>query len=49
MDTNNNPFAFLDTVANWQFMQEPLWRWFVMFGAMLAIAFGWHGILEFMH
>lgn len=48
MDVATNPFGFLDTIANLEFMQEPLWRWFIAFGALLFIAYGWKGILEFM-
>lgn len=44
-----SPFGFVADIASWPFLQEPLWRWFLAFGAFLAIGWGWHGILELMH
>jgi hypothetical protein len=34
-------------VATWEFMNEPMWRWFIFFGATIGIAYGWNGILRF--
>lgn len=39
----------LSAAINWDFLDEPLYRWFIFFGAMLGIAWGWHGVLELMH
>lgn len=41
--------AVLDSITSWPFLNEPLWRWALFAGAMLAISWGWHGILELMH
>lgn len=38
----------INNVTGWNFLQEPLWRWFLFFGALLGIGWAWHGILEFM-
>lgn len=35
-------------VYSWEFLNEPLWRWFVMFGIFLLIAASWRHILEYM-
>jgi hypothetical protein len=45
MDT---PFNWLDNIANWPFLQEPLYRWALFFGALLGIAWGWNGIIDLM-
>lgn len=39
---------FLSSVTDWSFMNEPLWRWFMFFGAMLAITYSWHGLVDLM-
>lgn len=39
---------YLQNVIGWQFMSEPLWRWFMFWGALVAIGIAWGGILEFM-
>ncbi len=36
----------VSNVTGWTFMDEPLWRWFIFFGAFLLIAWGWKGILS---
>lgn len=33
--------------VNWPFMDEPLYRWFLFFGALMLIAWAWKGILSF--
>lgn len=37
----SNPF-------NWEFLNEPLWRWFVFFVAMGLILHAWNGVLNLM-
>ncbi len=38
----------LNTVIDWTFLQEPLWRWTIFFGAMMLIAHAYHGVLDFL-
>lgn len=33
--------------VSWEFLDEPLWRWFLFFGALILISIGWRGILSF--
>ena len=40
---------YLNTVTNWQFLNEPIYRWFIFFGALTAISVAWGSILAFMH
>jgi hypothetical protein len=40
--------TFLSGVTDWQFLNEPLWRWALFFGAMMGIAFAWHGVIDLM-
>jgi hypothetical protein len=35
-------------IPQWPFMQEPLYRWFLFFGALIAMMTAWNGILSFM-
>ncbi len=37
----------VNNIVNWQFMNEPLTKWFIFFGALLAISVAWKGILGF--
>lgn len=37
----------ITNAASWQFMNEPLYRWFIFFGALILISWGWKGILSF--
>ncbi len=37
----------LSTAANWTFLQEPIWRWFVFLGAMLLMNIAWADIVDF--
>lgn len=41
----DNPIS---KATNWEFLNEPLWRWFVMFGIFILIAATWRYILEYM-
>jgi hypothetical protein len=34
--------------ANWEFMDEPLYRWFLFGLAMALISWGWSGVLGLM-
>jgi hypothetical protein len=34
-------------ISSWQFLQEPLWRWFIMFGAAIMISIMWRGVIDF--
>ena len=38
----------VENIVGWQFMQEPMWRWFMFVGAFTAIGIAWGGILSFM-
>jgi hypothetical protein len=40
-------FLTENPVSSWEFLQEPLWRWFIMFGAALVIMFVWGGVVDF--
>lgn len=35
-----NPFA-------WEFMDEPLWRWFIFLVAISAMLTAWRGVVEY--
>jgi len=39
--------AFADLI-NWPFLNEPLWRWIILFGAFALFQFGWSGVLDLM-
>lgn len=39
---------FVNTVTSWEFLNEPLYRWWLFFLALALSAFAWNGILEFM-
>jgi hypothetical protein len=39
---------FLEAIPRWEFMDEPLYRWFLFAGAWLAIAVAWASILGWM-
>jgi hypothetical protein len=39
---------YLQNIVGWEFMNEPLSRWFVFMGAFIAISIAWGGILSFM-
>ena len=39
---------FLNRVTNWEFLNEPLYRWFVFLIALSLMLFVWHAILSFM-
>lgn len=34
-------------VVGWKFLDEPLYRWFLFFGALILIAWGWKGVISF--
>ncbi len=36
----------METV-NWDFLDEPLWKWFLFLGALALMTWGWNGILSF--
>jgi hypothetical protein len=38
----------ISTVVNWEFLQEPLYRWALFLIALTFIAYGWNGVLTFM-
>jgi len=51
MDTLANANSFTDIlnyVADWQFLQEPLYRWAIFIFALMAILFGYNGLLSLM-
>lgn len=37
----------ISNIYNWDFMDEPLSRWFIFIGAFAAMAWAWKGILAF--
>lgn len=37
----------LSDVTNAEFLNEPAWKWFIAFGAMLLFLWAWKGILSF--
>jgi hypothetical protein len=39
---------FIQSITNWTFLQEPLYRWAIFVIAMAFISFGWQAILGFM-
>lgn len=39
---------FLQKLTDWEFLNEPLYRWFIFLGALLLIAWAWGAILSFM-
>lgn len=39
---------FVTNVKDWPFLDEPLYRWAIFFGAMLGIAYAWNGVLRVM-
>lgn len=38
----------LKKVTDWEFLQEPLWRWGVFFLAVGAMGFAWNGVIDHM-
>jgi hypothetical protein len=36
------------TIVGWQFLNEPLWRWFIFLFALGAMGFAWKEILGLM-
>lgn len=38
----------VEKIANWQFLDEELYRWFIFFGALICISIAWGGVLRFM-
>lgn len=39
---------FVSGITDWQFLNEPLYRWWLFFFALMLSLFAWHGVLEFM-
>lgn len=37
-----------DSIKNWEFLQEPWWRWFIFVGLLLLIFFMWRIIIGHM-
>lgn len=44
MDSDNP----VSGVINWQFLNEPLYRWALFFFAVGAMGFAWDGVLRIM-
>lgn len=40
--------SLVSNVVNWDFLNEPLYRWAIFVLALSFITAGWNGILEFM-
>lgn len=41
--------SFFDSVVNWPFLNEPIYRWAIFVMAMAFISWGWSGVLGLMH
>jgi hypothetical protein len=39
----------LNNVINWEFLDEPLYRWALFFLAVAGMGVAWRGVLELMH
>lgn len=39
---------FFQKIADWEFLDEPLYKWFIFYIAMIAIAITWNIILGYM-
>lgn len=39
----------LNGVINWEFLDEPLYRWAFFFLALMGMGVAWRGILDLMH
>lgn len=39
---------FINKFANWQFMNEPLYRWFLFGLAFMGMSWGWNGVISLM-
>lgn len=37
----------IENTVGWKFLNEPLYRWAIFFGAIMLIAWGWKGVLSF--
>jgi hypothetical protein len=37
----------VSTITDWTFLNEPMSKWFVFFGALMLISWAWKGILGF--
>jgi hypothetical protein len=37
----------LESVYGWKFLDEPLWRWFIFFGAVILIGAAWKVITDY--
>lgn len=35
----------MSNLIDWPFLNEPLWRWALMVGALLLILWGWKGVI----
>lgn len=33
--------------VSWEFLDEPLYRWFMFLGALALMMWGWNGVLSF--
>lgn len=38
----------LSNLPNWQFLNEPMWRWAIFALAMALIGMGWSNVIGFM-
>jgi len=36
----------MNAIKDWTFLQEPLYRWALMVGALILILAGWYGIIK---
>lgn len=39
----------LTNAINWEFLNEPLYRWFIFAGAAFGMVWAWEGIIALMH
>lgn len=38
----------ISSLANWQFLDEPAYRWFIFVGVMALFLFAWGGVIRHM-
>lgn len=46
MDAVSNAIS---KVTTWEFLNEPMYRWFVFLIALSLMLFVWHTVLSYMH
>lgn len=39
---------YINAITDWEFLNEPLYRWALFWFALMMIGWSWNGILDFM-